>query len=125
MEMEYEPSSVRVEHNGVEVPLGRVDVNIRRDGDDRVVHVPSRTTKSIVPLLAMVSAFWADRGDGPVTLAPPVEPLRPVAPDTIVVHPQYAARIIAAMVVTPDDEARIARAKAKRERKAAARKARL
>lgn len=43
-------------------------------------------------------------------------------PDTIVVHPQHAARLTAAMVVTPEDEARIERAKAKRARRAAARR---
>lgn len=43
-------------------------------------------------------------------------------PDTIVVHPQHAARLTAAMVVTPEDEARVDRAKAKRARRAAARR---
>lgn len=43
-------------------------------------------------------------------------------PDTIVVHPQHAARLTAALVVTPEDEARSQRAQAKRERKAAARR---
>lgn len=43
-------------------------------------------------------------------------------PDTLVVHPAHAKRLLAAMVVTPEDEARIERAKAKRARKAAARR---
>lgn len=42
-------------------------------------------------------------------------------PDTLVVHPQHAERLLAAMTVTPEDEARIERARAKRARRAAAR----
>lgn len=43
-------------------------------------------------------------------------------PDTLVVPPEHAARLLAAMVVTPEDDARIARAEMKRARKAAARR---
>lgn len=41
-------------------------------------------------------------------------------PNTLVVPPEHAARLLAAMVVTPEDEVRIERARAKRERRAAA-----
>ncbi len=43
-------------------------------------------------------------------------------PDTLVVPPEHAARLLAAMTVTPEDEVRIERARAKRERRAAARR---
>lgn len=45
-----------------------------------------------------------------------------VRPDTLVVHPHHAERLLAAMVVTPETEARTARAKVKRARKAASRR---
>jgi hypothetical protein len=42
-------------------------------------------------------------------------------PDTLVVPPEHAARLLAAMTATPEDEARIERARAKRARRAAVR----
>jgi len=43
-------------------------------------------------------------------------------PDSDEVSAEHAARLLAAMVVTPEDDARIGRAEAKRARKAAARR---